>query len=254
MDKIIPYYRDRLGIDLENLEHPISKLVDVALRISGLEQIVVKQRLRMIGLALMEIKDYDANLYEFYLKKIVNNADISVNGFFFEVIQCSNLIKTSQEEKIIFKFGDHNLDEPDFFLDDCGFELTTIRFAEKSNKRNADQKLLSKFREKNKKKYANKDTLLLIEITQVVHYANQPEYKPSIGFKNLLKIISSESKFGVVLCYVENTVVVPETIHFKGTVHPAYGNECSQKLQNVIQKITKGRRNEFPDIPYVSPF
>lgn len=254
MDKIIPYYRDWLGIDLENLEHPISKLVDIALRVSGLEQIVVKQRLRMIGLALMEIKDYDINLYEFYLKKIVNNADLSVNGFFFEVIQCSNLIKTAQEEKISFKFGDHSLDEPDFFLDDCGFELTIIRFTEESNKRNADQKLLKKFREKNKKKYANKDTLLLIEISQVVHYANQPEFKPQIGFKNLLKIISAESRFGIVLCYIENIVVVPGTIHFKGTVHPAYGNEYSQKLRDVIQRITKGKRNEFPHIPYVSPF
>lgn len=254
MDKIITYYRDRLGIDLENIQHPISKLVDIALRVSGLEQIVVKQRLRMIGLSLMEIRDYDASLYEFYLKRIVNNADLSVNGFFFEVIQCSNLIKTAQQEKINFKFGDHSLDEPDFFLDDCGFELTMIRFTDESNKRNADQKLLKKFREKNKKKYANKDTLLLIEITQVVHYANQHEFKPNIGFNDLLKIISSESKFGVVLCYIENTDVTPETIHFKGTVHPAYGKECSQKLRDIILKITKGKKNEFYDHPYNSPF
>lgn len=208
----------------------------------------------MIGLGLMEIKDYSADIYEFYLKKVVNNANLSVNGFFFEIIQCSNFIKTAKDEKIEFKFGNHNLDEPDFFLDGCGFELTVIRFAEESNKTNADQKLLKKFREKNGRKYANRDNLLLIEITQVVHFANQPEYKPSIGFNDLLRIISAESKFGVVLCYVENTVVDPDTVHFKGTVHPAYGSDCSQKLRDIIHKITKGQINEFPDIPFVSPF
>ncbi len=73
--------------------------------------------------------------------------------------------------------------------------------------------------------------LLLIEITQVVHYANQEQYKPIISFNEILKIIREESKYGVVLFYVENILVVPNNLLFKGTVYEAYSPNCSDKLK-----------------------
>lgn len=82
MDKIIIFY-ELLGIDLNNLNHPISKLISLALKASGIDEIQIKQKLRMLGLALMDIKDYDENIFDYYTKKTQRNADFSLNGYIF---------------------------------------------------------------------------------------------------------------------------------------------------------------------------
>lgn len=134
MEKIITFYQSMLGIDLENLNHPISKLISLAKDTTGIEEKQIKQKLRLLGLALMDIKDYDQKIYDFYIKKTVNNADFSFNGYIFEIIQCANLISKSVEKKMKFEFGDHMKDEPDFIIDNCGIELTSIRFPENLKK------------------------------------------------------------------------------------------------------------------------
>lgn len=254
MEKITAYYHSILGVDLKNLAHPISNLIFRANRTTGIEQKQIKQKLRMIGLALMEIKDYDLRIYNFYIKKTVNNADFSLNGWIFEIIQCANLIKTSDENKLQFKFGDSNKKEPDFIIDGCGIEITSIRFPEESQKNNADSKLLSKFREKNRKDYANSNSLLLIEITQTVHFGNRNNHRPNVKFNNLLKVIGEESKFGIVLCYVEYTVPHKDNIHFKGTVYPAHGKDCTENIKTLLQKITKGEFNTFDGTQSISKY
>lgn len=254
MENIIEFYKNRLEIDLNNLKHPISMTVSLAMSTHEFDQQVLKQKLRILGLALMNIKEHDEEIYKFYLKKIVKNADLSVNGFIFETIQCANLISTSVEYNMEFKFGEHNKKEPDFFLNDCGFELTTVRFSPESNKLNADKKLLSSFRDKNQKKYANENTALLIEVTQIAHYACQPEFRPKLSFNDVLKIFKTESKFGVILSYVEFTVPTENNIEFIGTVYPIYGKNCNEKLMETIQKITKGRFNNFNENPLLSPY
>lgn len=252
MEKITAFYESILGIDLKNLNHPISQLISLAKSTTGIEQNQIEQKLRLLGLALMNIKDYDQNIYNFYIKKTVNNANFSLNGWIFEIIQCANLIKTSQENKMQFKFGDANKKEPDFIIDGFGIEITSIRFPEESQKNNADSELLSKFREKNGKDYANCNSLLLIEITQTVHFANQRNHKPKAQFNDILKVIGKESKFGIVLCYVEYTVPYEDNIHFKGTVYPAYGKDCTESVKTLFQKITNGEFNTFDGTQSIS--
>jgi len=254
MDKITAYYNTRLGVDLGNLNHPISKLIHQANNTTGIQKKQIQQKLRMLGLALMDIKAYDKNIYDFYLKKTINNADFSLNGFIFEIIQCSNLIRIAAEKSMQFKFGDHNKNEPDFIIDGCGLELTSIRFPEESQKNNADSKLLNKFQDKNMKKYANPNSLLLIEITQPVHFANQGVHNPYARFDNLLKIISEESHFGIVLCYVEYTVVADDNLLFRGTVYPAYGKTCTENVKDLFKKITNGEFNTFDGTQRISKY
>ena len=254
MKNIIRYYKDNLGIDLNNLKHPISMLINLAMTSHEFDQKTLEHKLRTLGLALMDIKEYDDELYTFYLKKIVKNADLSVNGFIFESIQCANLISTAIECNMEFRFGDHNKNEPDFFLNNCGFELTTVRFSPESNKLNADKKWLSSFRDKNQKKYATNNTALLIEITQVVHYASKLEFRPKLSFNDVLEIIKKDTKFGVVLNYIEYTMPIENNIEFRGTVHPAYGKNCSSELSETIQKITKGQFNKDIINSFLSPY
>lgn len=254
MKNIIEFYKNDLGIDLNNLKHPISMMVSLTISNHEFDQQVLKHKLQVLGLALMDIKEHDEALYSFYLKKIIKNADLSVNGFIFETIQCANLISTAAEYNMEFKFGDHNKKEPDFFLNNCGFELTTVRFSPESNKLNADKKILSSFRDKNQKEYANKNTALLIEVTQIAHYASKLEFKPKLSFEDILKIFKNDSKFGVILSYIEYTVPTENNIEFKGTVYPVYSENCNPKLLETIQKITKGQFNEFNENPLLSPY
>ena len=253
MENIIAYYQS-LGIDLNNLNHPISKLISTAKDTNEIEKKQIEQKLRLIGLALMDIKSYDQNIYNFYIKKTVNNADFSLNGFIFEIIQCANLISTEKKKKMEFIFGDHNKKEPDFIIDGCGIELTSIRFPEESQKNNADTKLINKFREKNSKDYANSNSILLIEVTQTIHYANQDRHKPNSEFDSILKNIGTESKFGIVLCYVEYTVPNEDSLQFKGTVYIAYGKECTENVKTLFQKITNGEFNKFDGTQIISKY
>ena len=92
---------------------------------------------------------------------------------------------------------------------------------------------------KNKKDYANENTALLIEITQVAHYANQPQFQPTLSFNDILKIFKTESKFGLILSYIEYIVPKGDNIEFKGTVYPVYNDNCSKELKEIIKKITK---------------
>ena len=245
MKNITTFYASLLGIDIKNLDHPISQLISLANETTGIEQKQIKQKLRTIGLALIGIKEYEKKIYDFYIKKTIRNADFSLNGYIFEIIQCANLIKTAKEKKMKFEFGDHLKKEPDFIIDGCGIELTSIRFPEESQKNNADSKLISKFREKNRKDFANTNSILLIEITQTVHFANKSSHKPNAEFNNILKTISDESKFGIVLCYVEYTVPTEDNLHFKGTVYPAYNKDCAENVKKLFQKITNGEFNTF---------
>lgn len=78
--------------------------------------------------------------------------------------------------------------------------------------------------------------MLLIEITQTVHFANLGNHQPNEKFNDVLKIISDESKFGIVLCYVEYTVQSETNLHFKGTVYTAYGKDCTENIKALFQK------------------
>jgi hypothetical protein len=253
MEKIIAFY-ESLGIALNDLNHPISQLISLAIEKEGIEKKQIEQKLMMLGLALMNINDYDQNIYDFYLKKTVKNANFSLNGYIFEIIQCANLIGTVKERKMQFQFGNHTKKEPDFIIDGCGIELTSIRFPENSQKNNADFKLINKFREKNKKVYANSNSLLLIEVTQPIHFANQSNHKPNAEFKKTLEIISNESNYGIVLCYVEYTVPTEDNIYFKGTVYPAYGKDCTENIKTLFQKITNGEFNTFDGTQSISKY
>lgn len=153
-----------------------------------------------------------------------------------------------------FIFGDHNKKEPDFMINGCGIELTSIRFPNVSDKMNIESKLINKLRKKNKMEYANSNSILLIEATQPIHYANQSYQKPTSEFNLVLKSIGSESNFGIVLCYVEYTVIKNHDIEFKDAVYPAFGKSCTDNVKELFQKITNGTFNTFDGTQSISKY
>ncbi|MGW1456494.1 hypothetical protein ACWBC2_16025 [Salegentibacter agarivorans] len=253
MKDIITYFKVYLGIDLNNPDHPIAQKINSIPISDPTDQKIKEHHLRILGLSLMDIKDNDAEAYEYYLKKIVNNTDISIHGHIFELTQCAHFIKISKENNLEFKLGDPNLDEPDFIVNGFGFETTSSRFSKSSKKNNPGLKLLGKFREKNKKKYAQKDCVLLIDINQMSYHTlkNQKPVKPTIT--EVREIIKKDSNFGIVLNFVEWIEKKDDNLHFKGMVYSDYGSECDSNLKKMMETYFIKGNHDFGDKLMMSP-
>ncbi len=208
----------------------------------------------VLAVALFDIKEYSEGIYEHYLKKIVKNSDISIHGHIFEIKECAHFIETSKIENLNFKFGDEAKKDPDFFVNNCGFEITSIRYAEMTvDKEHTGNKLLNKFWDKNVKGYANNNTALLIDISEATYQTFQYGKPVSQSLNDIREIIKSKMKFGAVLCFIEWVEVINGEIIFKGTVYPEYSDNCSSKLKDLIDnKFIKGRINEFGNDTFIA--
>jgi hypothetical protein len=234
MEYIQSYYKN-IGINLEDLEHPISRMINEIPTKTKIQQESSKLYLKVLGLALIDIKEYDKKIYRKYrdrIKKCRN--DESIYGHIFEIVQCSHFIDVSKKKNLSFKFGDANKNEPDFIFNNFGFEITTSRFSEDSKNFEPGQKLLTAFRKKNKKLYVNNETALLIDITNI---SKRAFGKPiSMSLEEFSKIVKEESKFGVVLCFTEwvdnetlDTALITSAIIFS--------TNCNTELKTMIETV-----------------
>ncbi len=252
MEKIIIYYKEVLGIDLTDLQHPITEKIDSLPSSSEIDQKIKEHHLRTLGLSLMDIKEYDEKIYEYYLKRIVNNKDISVHGHFFEINQCAHFIRVSQEKHLDFEFGDANNDEPDFIVNKFGFEITSSRFSEESNKTNPGRKLLAKFREKNRNLYADNNCVLLIDINQMSYHTLKNGNPVSPTFEEVRETVKNESNFGLVIFLME-WIEKTDTINFKGTAYTEYNENCNSDLELMMKEKFIPEKNTFDGQILISP-
>lgn len=236
MKNILKYYKETLEIDLSDLSHPISAKINSIPSSSEIDQKIKEHHLRTFGLSLMDIKDFDESIYEFYLKRIIKNSDISIHGHIFEINQCAHFIRTSTDNKLHFKFGDANQNEPDFIVEKIGFEITSIRFSENSDKSNPSRKLLKKFIDKNKKEYANENTVLIIDINQPSYHTIKNGKRITPTLNEIREIIRKESKFGLVLYFMEWIDNVDDNLFFKGITYWDYSEKCTTELKSLMEK------------------
>ena len=234
MKHIETYYKN-IGINLEDLEHPISHIINEIPTKTQIQQESTKLYLKVLGLALIDIKGYDKKIYKKYSERIKKCKDReAIYGHIFEIVQCSHFIGVSKKENLSFKFGDANKNEPDFILNNFGFEITTSRFSDDSENFEPGQKLLTAFRKKNKKLYVNNDTALLIDITNISERAFGKSV--SMSLEEFCNIVKVESKFGVVLCFTEwvdkqtlNTALITSAIIFS--------DNCNAELKSMIETV-----------------
>lgn len=253
MKNIIEYYKNVLRIDLTDLSHPLSFKINTILEFSDIGREIKKHQLRTLGLALMLIKDYEENIYNTYLKRIVNNKDISIHGHIFEIKECAHFIETCINENLDFKFGNANLKQPDFIINNCGFEITSIRFLKSTNELNPGNKLLNTFRNKNAKKYATSNTALIIDISEATYQTFEKNIPVPMSLNEVKEIMKKEMNFGVVLCLIEWIENKDNKISFKGTVYPVYSENCTNELKEIIEnKFIKGQVNEFKGETFLS--
>lgn len=244
MNKIEKYYKEILGIDLSDLVHPIAMKINSLAASTQTDKMIKEHHLRILGISLMDIKTFDQKIYDYYLKRIIKNNDISINGHIFEINQCALFLRISKAHNLDFKFGDANIDEPDFIVNNFGFEITSSRFAENSNKSNPGRKLLNKFREKNNKPYANTECTLLIDINQISYHTNKDGRPVSPTFEEVREIVRKESKFGLVIFLME-WIDKTKTINFKGTAYTVYNENCNSDLKLMMEEKFMPKKNTF---------
>ena len=234
MEHLQSYYKS-IGIDLENLKHPISRMIKEIPAKSKIQQESTKLYLKVLGLALIDIREYDKKIYKKYSARIKTCFDNeAIYGHIFEIVQCSHFIDVSKKENLSFKFGVANENEPDFIFNNFGFEITSSRFSDDSDNFEPGEKLLTAFRKKNKKKYVNNETALLIDITNISERAFGKSV--SMSLEQLCKILKDESKFGVVLCFTEwvdketlNTALITSAVIFS--------ENCNAELKTMIETV-----------------
>ena len=232
MEYIKSYYIS-IGLNLEDLEHPISRMINEIPTKTKILQESSKLYLKVLGLALMDIREYDKKIYKKYISRIKTCYDNeSIYGHIFEIVQCSHFIDVSKKEKLYFKFGDANKNEPDFILNNSGFEITSSRFSNKSDNYEPGEKLLTVCRKKNKKRYANNETALLIDITNISERAFGKSV--SMSLEQLCQIVKDETKFGVVLCFTEwvDKETLDTSLITSATI---FSDNCNTELKIMIE-------------------
>ena len=253
MKNIIYYFENELGIDLTDLSHPISCKINSINEVSELDKSIKKYQLKALGAALMEIRLYDESIYKIYLKRIVNNNDISIHGHIFEIRQCAHFLETCRKEILDFKFGNSDLKEPDFFVNNCGFEITSIRFSDETIEMNPSNKLLNTFRRKNAKMYAKSNVALIIDISEATYQTIEKNIPVSKSLSDTLFVMQKEMNFGVILCFIEWTELNEDKINFKGIVYPIYSDRCTITLKEIIEnKFIKGQMNDLKGNLFIS--
>ena len=192
-------------------------------------------------------------IYNYYLSRILNITDIFINGHIFEINQCAHCIRVAQTHNLKFEFGDPNREQPDFLINGYGFEITSTRYTDASQKSKPSLKVLRKFREKNKKPYANGNTILIKDINQLSYHVYSKSLEVSPTLKEVRQIVANESKFGLVLNFVEWIEEKDENVFFKGTVYDTYGKNCTAELRSFVNQYFIKGTHKFTEEIMVSP-
>jgi len=165
-------------------------------------------------LGLSEIKDFDYNSFKRYQSNINNSKDnLTFWGERYEVIWHYKLIKALNHYSYItdLKRGKDGLESDlifNFNNSNIGIELTTLKF--QSGLKNAEEILMKIYKsifKKNSKPYANKNSALIIDVTNLNYHSKFTE----LSLKDILKTNIFETKnlidkinFGmVILCQSE---------------------------------------------------
>jgi hypothetical protein len=229
----IEIFYSNLGFNLKDLSHPISKIINELESKNELGKKLDEFFLKSLGLALVDIKEFDKKVYKIYLQRIKTQPD-SFFGHVFEIMQFQHFVKVSKYKNLDLKFGNANKNEPDFFFNNFGFEVATRRLEVSLENEKPASKLLTTFNEKNDKPYANENTVLLIDMTNVSEKAISKSVKMSLIEFN--EIIEKETKFGCVIFFTEwieeismTRVLIASSVVFSKT--------CNADLKKMLENI-----------------
>jgi hypothetical protein len=171
---------------------------------------------------------------KFKWELIKQRSSLSWEGFRFEVRVCASFLK----KKITIK----NQESPDFIIyynDQAVYVEATISRVEQQKNKSHLYKVQSAINKKNKKVYANSNTALFVDASNILHHDSQ--VMEESGFEELIDSISKDKKikYGAVIlfCFLIN--------EYKNRYESCYRRvvfeHCSDNLEMLIdQEYPKG--------------
>lgn len=146
-----------------------------------------------------DILQYDEELFNKTIKELKSHlGDLAYFGFRFEVLIISSFIRKD------IKFTKR--EAPDFNIlynnEDFYAECTSVRFQKSATVNEIELKINRKIQAKNRKPYANQDTILFLDITNMSRLAAKTNiYLNLLELQQQIKEEMSKIKYGCILLY-----------------------------------------------------
>jgi hypothetical protein len=232
----------KYGVDLSDLSSPSAIEYHKCLKLNDprIQQSMDHSILKMVE-SPARIKEHNSDDFEYYRKKLTVK-DISFWGERFEILVYAQLI---QKDKIQdFRRGQAGT-EPDFVFAfnhvEIGIETTSVNYQTESLKKDSVKKIMRQVGEKSKKPYANTNTCLIVDITNMMFY----RYVLN-NFKTTLSELTTtmSSSFGsVLLTYTYHTTIGGE-LHDVVDYYDVKNNEISPTLKDFLLYMSAPSKND----------
>lgn len=234
MEKKYNEFLKKIGIDLSDLNHPISK--EFCLMLKSKDKNIIRcyeNLLKNMIIDILLIKQHSLTDYIYYINKL-KKKDISFWGERFEICWYAALLHRIKTPIDNIRRGKAGI-EADFVfeLDNESFEIetTSLTFSQKSKKSDPIAKIISSINTKEKMQYATKNCMLVIDISNLMFYR-----KILNNFRSTIADISKEidSKFGAII-FSEGYHIIDENNFQYGTrIYELFQEGIPSKLKNFI--------------------
>lgn len=244
MEEKVKQYYIKLGIDLDSYIHPIAKELNIVEKGTSGERIM-DHLSKLLIIDIETIKKHNSNDFKYYIEKL-NKTDISFWGERFELYLYAKIIMKLKDSDFKVRRGLVGI-EPDFIIYNnktkAGVESTSVFYSDSSKKTDPIQKIISKCKEKEEYTYANLNTCLIIDYTNLNFYRGLlNNFKESIS--NI--IANQNSKYGAILYHFNYHQIVPNNLLFQSKAYDYINPKIDQNLKEVLNLIL-GERDKTND-------
>ncbi|MBK6263398.1 hypothetical protein JKA74_00010 [Marivirga sp. S37H4] len=218
----------------------------------------IRKQVELFHLELLEslisIQEHDIKSSNRYIKNLKSSENLrNFWGEKFEVIIHSKLIKLVDQNAISTVRRGKDGKEPDLLFDfenhQLGIELTTLKFEKSPNKLElaSFKKMMDKISEKNNNVYANKNTVLFIDISNIEFLNALMTGNSSVDFldkyKDQLEALSTKLNFKFIL-FLESIFYYDSMKNLKRCLNPIAGITDNEK-PNSVNRFLNLAFNDF---------
>lgn len=219
LDKLIRNYKE-IGIDLKDGKHPLSKEFDLYEKEIN-ESIKKDIEFFLIDfvVAMRTFQKTDKNSFNYYQKRIKENSNLNFWGEYFEAILHFKFIEKAKRIGFDIRRGIIKKGEPDLVIfnenESFNIEITTLKYTDKSNKSNPENKIIERIIEKNNKSYANNNCILIINISNLLYNEMLGITSFNKPLLNIFKEMESIVKFNRIMLFETFFSKVPNSLYYK---------------------------------------
>lgn len=229
-----------MGMDVNNPSYPLGKeYLNILQLKNDIYLQCIDHLITLLLLDMLLIKKYNVDDFEYYLKKLKIKT-ISFWGERFEIYFYARLIQKSYENSFSVR-RTTKYEEPDFVIENelglTYIEATSLNYEENTLRTNPIRKINKKINEKQLKPYANENTCLVIDLTNLLFY------RPILDnfSKSITEYIDDlESNFGAILFHQTYHTIENDLPYFYSNAYDWRNPNISSKTNGLLRSILGG--------------